>query len=208
VNWDAVRTFFYTEWASIAGPSLYVVVGFIAAAVAIWLVAFWSRAAVIASLRSQLRHAEERNLAFSRAFQQRSIEELATRLHTLEGYVADLPPRRLDEDQKLKLATMGAAPVDATYLVVEYESNVAEPSRYARDLIEALSRAPGWNLIDQPHPRMEHLPTPLSVGLADPKNPTAAERAVLAALRDAGLPHGLVKRPAAGMSAQIIICSR
>jgi hypothetical protein len=208
MNWDSVRTFAYSEWASIAGPGLYIAAGFIAAVLAIWLVISWGHAAVISSQRRRLRILEEHEQTFARHFHGRSVEELAARLRTLEGYVASLPPRTLSAEQKMKLASMGAAPSDATYLAIEYDSSVAEAAQYAGAFIEAFASAPGWNVVNHPHPRMTRLPAPITVALVDPRNPSQAEQLLLAALGDARIEHGITRRTAQGMSAQLIISSR
>ncbi len=149
VGWANVQTVLLGEWASIAGPRLYILAGLGAAAGAIWLVVHWRYDAVIVSLRARLKLAEERNRILDREFVGMTPAQTATRLRRLEALMASLPPRRLSSDQRRVIAEAGCPPAAASYLTVVHDKASAEAIRYARDFFEAFSAAPGWNVIDE-----------------------------------------------------------
>ncbi len=209
MGWADLKTDVLAEWARLSGPGLYVFAGLGAAACAIWLLMNSRYASVISSLQGRLKRAEERWGAFEALLPGLSPAEAAARIRQLESYVAQLPPRRLDETQKKMIAAAGCPPADAPYLAIVHESASAEADRYARDFVDAFSKAAGWNVVNEPIAAGSRIATSgLSVGLADPERPTPTEQLVLGALRDAKVSFEIIARAAQGADAQIIVSTR
>ncbi len=209
MGWADLKTDLLAGWARLSGPGFYVFVGLTAAALAIWLLVHSRYGAIIASLQTRLKRAEERWSVFESTLPGMSPADAAARIRRLESYVAQLPPRRLDDKQKQMIAAAGCPPAEAPYLAIVHEAASAEADRFARDLVEAFSAAPGWNVVDEPHPMgARSLAAGLAVGLADPDNPTPTEQLVLMALRDAKVTFDVVARAAHGADAQVIVSTR
>ena len=210
MGWADLKTDLLAEWARLSGPGFYLYAGLIAAALA-------DLAARALALRrdhrlhgqTRLKRAEERWSVFESTLPGMSPADAAARIRRLESYVAQLPPRRLDDKQKKMIAAAGCPPAEAPYLAIVHEAASAEADRFARDLVEAFSAAPGWNVVDEPHPMgARALSAGLAVGLVDPDNPTPTEQLVLMALRDAKVTFDVVARAAEGADAQVIVSTR
>jgi hypothetical protein len=168
----------------------------------------WRYGVTISTLRERLKRAQKRITAFEKAFGGVSHEEAAARLKRLESYLAALPPRRLDEEQRKAIEAV-CPPPGATYVKVVYEATSAEADRYAHDIIEAFSAAPGWNVLNERHLRMPPAPANgIAVGVSDPKNPTPTEQLVLGALLDAGVTYDVLPKPPYGADAEIYVTAR
>jgi hypothetical protein len=207
MEWEKLRPLIYSKMVSAEGP-LYAFIAVVVVLGALWLVTTIITGSGTADLRRRLERAEALNSQFARVFRGRSIEEVATRMRALERYLDGLPPRVLSEEQSLRLASMGVPPLGASYLAVVYDNTVAEAKAYAAAFIEALGKAPGWNVVDHKHPRLAKLAEGIAVGLAEPGHPSPAELQVLGTLREAGIDFGVVQRSTPGMHAQIVISAR
>lgn len=209
VGWADIRTVLVGEWVSISGLRLNLVAGLVAAALAIWLVVNWRYGGIVSSLRARLKLAEERNGAFEREFPGKTPAQAAARLRRLEAYMALLPARRLTDEQKRAIAGAGSPPADATRVAIVHDSVSAEVGRYARDIVEAYSATPGWNVVDDFYPMTpQPLAVGVAVGLADLANPTQTETLVLLAMRDAGIGHDILPRTTHGADVEIIVSAR
>ncbi len=209
MGWADFKTDLLAEWARLSGPGLYVFAGLGAAACAIWLLMNSRYGSMIASLRERAKKAEDRWRGFEAALPGMTPSQAADRIRRLEGYVAQLPPRRLDEKQKNLIAAVGCPPAEAPYLTVVHEAASAEANRFALDLVEAFSATAGWNVVDEPYPAGVRVPTVgVAVALTHPAKPTATEHLVLMALQDAKVTHEIVPRSEHGGDAQIIVSSR
>jgi hypothetical protein len=163
----------------------------------------------ISALRERLRRAERQIAAFEKSFGGVSHEEAAARLKRLESYLAALPPRRLDEEQRRAITEAVCPPPGAPYVKVVYEATSAEADQYAHDIIEAFTAAPGWNVLNERHLRMPPAPANgVAVGVSDPENLTPTEQLVLGALRDAGVAYDLLPKTPHGADAEIYVTAR
>ena len=209
MRWADVQAFLLGEWASIAGPSLYFAAGLAAATCAIWLLMNWRYGNIISSVGTRLSTAETRLKVYENAFRGATVAEAALRLKRLETYVAALPPRRLTEEQKRTIASIGCPPPGAPYVTVVHEGSSSEVRRYAHDFIEAFASAAGWNVVDHPYPMMPHPPSlGVAIGLADSLRPTPSELLVLVALRDAGIAYDILPKGPLAADVEIIVSAR
>jgi hypothetical protein len=194
----------------IVGAAGWVLAAGVLGAVAImsWLLASWASVGAIANLERRLSIAEARERGLARLFHGRTPEEVAERLGALEARLAALPPRRLADEQRKRLAEAGPPPAEASYLHVEFDRGSAETRRYAEDLVESFRRAPGWNVVSRALAHVPPLPSDVAVGLIEPESPTASETHVLTALAEAGITHGRIKSTASGAHVQIIVATR
>jgi hypothetical protein len=193
----------------IVGAGWFLAAGVLGAVAIIgWLLGSWGSAAGIANLERRLASAEARERGLARLFHGRTPEEVAERVDALEARLAALPPRRLRDEQRKRLAEAGPPPPEASYLQVEFDRGSAETRRYAEDLVQGFQGAPGWNVVSRGLAHMPLLPSDVAVGLAEPGSPTPSENLVLTALAEAGIPHGRIKNTASGSHVQIIVATR
>jgi hypothetical protein len=196
-------------WTEVSGGSLYFAAAVGVAICATWLLLSWRNADVISTLRTRLKRAEAEISGFRDEFGDASPKQVAARLKRLEAYVATLPPRRLNDDQKRVIAAAPCPPARAPYLTVLHDASSAEINRYARDFVEAFCAAAGWNVIDEPHPKIQHRPSlGIAVGVADRANPTPTERIVMTVLREADVAYDLQPRSSHGAGAEIVVGAR
>ena len=204
MNWAEIRAVIVGDWNSVTGASLYFVAGLGVAGCVSWLL----QGGIISTLRTRLRRAEEQISAIEGEFAGAPHSQ-AARLKRLEAYIASLPPRRLDDAQRRAIAAAPCPPPEAPYLTVIHDATSPEVDRYARDFVEAFSAAPGWNVVDQPYPKMPHPPSlGIAIGIADPDRPTPTEQLVIAALGEAGVAYDLLPKSPHGADAEIVVSAR
>jgi hypothetical protein len=196
-------------WARYSSPGLSFAAAVGAITCGVWLLLDWTNGAVVGSLRARLKRADDYKRSVEHILGGKTPDEAAARLGQLEAYLASLPPRSLNDDQKRAIQTAACPPPSAPYLTIVHETASAEADRYARDFVEAFSAAPGWNVVDEPYPMMpHHLSRGIAVGLSNPDDPTPTERLVLRALQDAGLGYDLMRKTSDGENAELIVSAR
>ena len=209
MGWVDIETALYGEWASIAGPRLYVGLGLAAAVAAIWLLLNWRYSGVVNSLRTRLKSTEEQHRKFEREFPGKTPAEAAARLRQLEGYLASLSPRRLTDEQKRMIAQAGCPPGAASRVAIVHDSASKEVAAFARDFIDAFSATPGWNVIEEAYPMTRlTIGVGVAVGVGEKDDPSPTETLVMLALRDAGVGHDVVPRATPAADVEIIVSSR
>jgi hypothetical protein len=208
MGWTDIRAVLLGDWAGVSAAGLYFAAGLALAACSTWLLTAWRYGDVVSTLRARLKLAEDKVRMVDDDFGGAS-HAAAARLKRLESYLAALPPRRLDETQRRAIAAAPCPPAHAPYLTVVHDATSPEVDRYARDFVEAFSAAPGWNVVDQPFPKMPHPPClGIAVGVSDPGNPTPTEQLVIAALAEAGVAYDLLTKTPHGADAQIVVSAR
>ena len=211
MGWVDIETALYGEWASIAGPRLYLGIGLAAAIGAIWLVLNWRYSGVVNSLRARLKSTEEQHRKFEREFPGKTPAQAAA--PSCGCFSKAICPRcrraGLTDEQKRMIAGAGCPLATASRVAIVHDSVSKEVAAYARDFIDAFSAAPGWNVIEESYPMTRlSIGVGVAVGVVDKDDPSPTETLVMLALRDAGVRYDVVPRATPGADVEIMVCSR
>ena len=182
------RTLHHIRWELrvIVGAPVTFGVTALVMAVLIFLGVRWYHRAETDQLRRQL--AEYRNkLGGASADQTKRALDALT--NELTGLQAHLKPRRINAQQRQKIAGRLRPPARAQFvLTIVHEGGCWDCPQYAADFDEVFRDIPGWTVRNQVIMGLSRRPPHgLAVVVADPANPSPLEAALLQALQNAGL---------------------